>query len=105
LPMKALLNVLKRTRYPWPWTDVYGVARSLIALGTLGTLLTHDASLLFMPSGQTMIEIEPLGLAARFTLFFLVPTALLPAARWFAIGALLLVISGWRPRWTGLLHW
>lgn len=85
-----------------PWTNVYGVARSLLAIGTAATLLFNDSTILFRPaSGITQTIIcENL---ARVGLFCLLP-AHLEVARWAAVLILLVVASGWRPRVTGLLH-
>jgi antimicrobial peptide system SdpB family protein len=38
-------------------------------------------------------------------LFCLVPTANMNLAHSLALGILMIVASGWRPRWTGILHW
>jgi antimicrobial peptide system SdpB family protein len=88
-----------------PWSNVYGVARSLLAFGTLLTLLFNDADLLFRPDGGEVNG--AMGRQGLFqgSLFFLVPPEYLEMARWFSIFILLLVVSGWRPRITGVLHW
>lgn len=88
-----------------PWTNVYGVARTLIALGTLLTLLLNDTDALFRPAGLTVGEAAGGSTLVRFSLFALVPVEYLGLAKWLAIGVLIGVISGWRPRITGLLHW
>jgi antimicrobial peptide system SdpB family protein len=90
---------------PSPWTNVYGLVRSLLAFGTLLTLLFNDTEVLFRPMGG-----EPQGNFGRdgafgWSLFFLVPTEYLEVARWLSVCALLMVLSGWRPRFTALLHW
>lgn len=93
------------TKTTLPWSNVYGLARSLLAFGTLLTLLFNDADLLFRPAGGEANG--PMGRHGLFegSLFFLVPPEYLEVARWFAILILLLVVSGWRPRVTGILHW
>lgn len=93
------------SRKPPPWTNVYGVARSLLAAGTLLTLLAHSADSLFRPLGATVASRGELILAARIGLFAMVPAEQLELARWLAIAGLALVASGWRPRITGVLHW
>jgi antimicrobial peptide system SdpB family protein len=88
---------------PSPWTHVYGLARSLVALGTLATLACNDSSVLWhavsgMPVSPVCSEV-----AARTSLFCMLP-AHLELARWIAVALLALVVSGYRPRFTGLLH-
>lgn len=86
-----------------PWTNVYGVARSLLAIGTAATLLFNNSTILFRPASgitQTIICEN----FARAGVFCLLPSHL-EVARWVAVLILLVVASGWRPRITGLLHW
>lgn len=87
-----------------PWTNVYGVGRSLLGLGTLLTLVFTLPEVLFTPALD--IERVPvcLGLGERLSLFCLLEGEP-PLARWLAIAIMLLVVSGWRPRVTGVLHW
>lgn len=88
-----------------PWTNVYGLARSALAFGTLLTLLFNDTTLLFRPAGGELTG--NFGREGMFgwSLFFLVPPESLELARWVSVLVLLIVISGWRPRITGILHW
>jgi antimicrobial peptide system SdpB family protein len=87
-----------------PWTNAYGLARTILALGTLGTLLCSPASSLFRPA--VGLPNWPICVdATRFGLFCLASRAHLELARWLAIAILALVASGWRPRFTGVLHW
>ena len=39
-----------------PWTNVYGVARTVLALGTLINLACHDVNVLFRPLGVELGE-------------------------------------------------
>jgi len=87
-----------------PWTNVYGLARSLIALGTLLTLLFNSTDVLFREVTGSSGRITCVG-GMGWSLFCQVPLAQLEVARWCCVLALLSVISGYRPRWTGLLHW
>lgn len=88
-----------------PWTNVYGMARSALATGTLLTLLANPADLLFRPfGGEAMGNVGRAG-TWGWSLFFLVPSTHLEIARWASIAVLVLVISGWRPMVTGILHW
>ncbi len=87
-----------------PWTNVYGLARSLLAIGTAGTLAFSHSTTLFRPAVgiPTAPICQGLGEASFFCLF---PKGHLELARWLAVVILLVVTSGWRPRLTGILHW
>jgi sporulation delaying protein B len=85
------------------WTNVYGVARTVLAIGTAATLAFNPSSTLFVWRGAVAAT-NCSGLTA-FGPFCLAPTDWLDVARWLAVGALFLVASGWHPRWTGLIHW
>ena len=92
------------TRADKPWTNVYGLARSLIATATLLTLLTNSTDELFRP-----LLIDDVGVVDRraivgASMFFLARNHLL-FAKLLAIAVLVLVIIGWRPRLTALPHW
>lgn len=87
-----------------PWTNVYGVARTLLALGTLGTLLFSHSSSLFRPAAGRP-DVRRCDGFSEISLFCQLPADRLEWARWIAIAILLVVASGWRPRITGLLHW
>ncbi|MCT9928954.1 HTTM domain-containing protein [Planotetraspora sp. A-T 1434] len=87
-----------------PWTNVYGLARTLVALGTLGTLIFSHTSSLFRPAQGVSTYPNCQGVA-RFSLYCVVPDGRLEIARFVSIGVLLVVASGWRPRFTALPHW
>lgn len=82
-------------------TNVVGVARTLIALGMLGTLFFSSPSDIFLSAAGT----PHCGGVTRAGLFCLAGVTHLEVARWIAMAILALVVSGWRPRVTGLLHW
>jgi antimicrobial peptide system SdpB family protein len=86
-----------------PWTNVYGLARTLLALGTATTLaFTHSAQLFGPAAG---ILHAPVCDGVRgFGAFCLVPERGLELARWVAVLLLLVTASGWRPRVTALLQ-
>ena len=95
-------NWLKDAR---PWTNVYGLARTILASATALTLLFSETSSLFrMASG---LDSEPplCDGIRRFGTYCIVPHAHLEWARWLSIAILVVVASGWRPRITGILHW
>ncbi|MGS2640995.1 sporulation-delaying protein SdpB family protein [Streptosporangium sp. G12] len=87
-----------------PWTNVYGLARTLMALGTLGTILFSHSTSLFRPA-QGMPDFPNCSGIARFGIYCVVPGDQLEVARFLSIGLLLLVVIGWRPRFTALGHW
>ena len=87
-----------------PWTNVYGLARSMLALATLLTLLADSGERLFHPLVVDDPGIFDRSAVVGASLFFLARHHLL-AAKVLAIVVLLLVIVGWRPRITALPHW
>ncbi len=83
-----------------------GLARSVLALATALTLASHSSEELLQPLGV------PIGDATGsafwpngFSLFSLAPPSSQEPVRWLAVGCLVLVATGWRPRVTCLLHW
>lgn len=104
-----MLTTLGRRARGWveatqPWTNVYGLARTLLALGTAGTLLFSHSTSLFRPAAG-IPEVPICSGLQRLSLFCWVPRGHLEAGRWIAVALLLVVASGWRPRWTALIHW
>jgi antimicrobial peptide system SdpB family protein len=87
-----------------PWTNVYGVARTILALGTLTTLVFTRANRLILPAAGLDHPLVCAG-PTRIGMFCLAGEHHLELARYVAIGCLLLVASGWRPRVMALLHW
>lgn len=92
---------------PWlgrtPWTNVYGLARTILALGTFLTLAASTTDILFRPAvGQA--DAPKCGGLARIGVFCLLDDNL-EVARWIAMALLLVIASGWRPLVTGPVHW
>lgn len=89
-----------------PWTDVYGTARSLLALATASTLIANPAAVMFRPVAGGIAQV-PLAQSAlqRIGFFALFGEPNLELARWVAAFFLLIVASGWRPRITAIPHW
>jgi antimicrobial peptide system SdpB family protein len=85
-------------------TNVIGLARTSIALCTLGTLLFSSTSDIFRPA-VGVPNVPQCNGVTQAGLFCLAGADHLEVARWIAIAVLILVASGWRPRVTGLLHW
>ncbi|HYG00899.1 MAG TPA: sporulation-delaying protein SdpB family protein [Chryseosolibacter sp.] len=86
-----------------PWTNVYGFARSLLALGTFLTLAFNDVDILFRPITTDSERILGIGLST-YSIFYLLEDNL-PLAQIISLCILIVIISGWRPRFTGILHW
>lgn len=87
----------------YPWTNVYGFARTLLALGTALTLIFNESGILFrpgsgMPNYPACQGVGILGIFCNFNPH-------LEIARWISVVILLIVASGWRPRYTALFHW
>lgn len=86
-----------------PWSNVYGLARSIMALGTLIVLLSNSDSVLFFNISSVLSSAS--DSLRKIGLFYLLGAEHLFTARVIAVIVLVLVISGWRPRVTGILHW
>ncbi len=86
-----------------PWTNVYGLARSFLALGTLLTLFFNHSSETFRPAAGSLEY--PVCEGIRSIGIFCLLSPELELARWLCILILLIVMSGWRPRYTGIIHW
>ncbi|MFF4139830.1 sporulation-delaying protein SdpB family protein [Streptomyces sp. NPDC001698] len=89
-----------------PWTNVYGVARTLLALGTLSTLAATGTDSLFLPA-QGVPDYPKCDGASAIGIYCLVPgsSAGLELGRVISLAVLALVAIGWRPRLTALPHW
>ncbi|MEC1682704.1 sporulation-delaying protein SdpB family protein [Bacillus mojavensis] len=103
-----MLENIKQTITGWdernPWTNVYGLARSIIALSSLLTLLVNHPSLIMKPASG--ISSYP-ACKMNLSLFCLGENnyMMLNLVRWICIAILVLVVIGWRPIITGILHW
>jgi antimicrobial peptide system SdpB family protein len=87
-----------------PFTSVVGLARTMLALATAGTLAATAPQVIFSPAAE-VAEIPPVcGAERAASLFCTLPREDLTLMRWAAVVLLLVVASGWRPRVTGVLH-
>ncbi|MGW2473200.1 sporulation-delaying protein SdpB family protein [Streptomyces sp. NPDC001665] len=86
-----------------PWTNVYGLTRTLLALGTMGTLAFSSTGTLFRPVATQGYYPICEGVM-RAGVFCVAPGNHLTATRWLCVLVLVVVASGWRPRWTALPH-
>jgi antimicrobial peptide system SdpB family protein len=103
----ALARLGKRARPAMtkaPWGSGLGLARTLLALGTLGTLLSTTPTTLMAPlaDGTLPPTCSPI---TKFGLWCVLPGGHGEVARWLSIAVLLVVAAGWRPRFTGVAHW
>lgn len=87
-----------------PWTNTYGLARTLLATGTAATLALSHSTTLFRPAWGVP-EVPVCHGISRIGLFCVASNHHLELARWTAVVILLVVASGWYPRFTGPWHW
>ncbi|GAA2265915.1 membrane protein [Streptomyces amakusaensis] len=88
-----------------PWSNAYGLARTLVALGTAATLAFSSTSTLFRPVA-TIGDFPTCNGATSAAVFCLAgdDRTGLTWLKWLCVLALLIVASGWRPRLTALPH-
>jgi antimicrobial peptide system SdpB family protein len=105
-----MLTTLGRKAHTWalrsvPWSNVYGLARTILALGTTVTLVFSPSVSLFRP-GAGALQVPACEGARAASAFCLAAhqAGSLELGRWAAIALLLVIASGWRPRFTGVLH-
>jgi antimicrobial peptide system SdpB family protein len=101
--MLAIQQIVMRWASSSPWSNVYGVARSLLAMGTALTLIFNNSNILFRPLTESADRIAGIGMS-KFSIFYLLSNHL-ELARLISIIILLIVASGWRPRITEFFHW
>ena len=87
-----------------PWASGIGLARTLLAAGTCGTLLATSPDVLLSPLADGVVPPVCAGVRGA-GLWCVVPYLEGQAARALAILILLVVASGWRPRITAVPHW
>jgi antimicrobial peptide system SdpB family protein len=101
--INKLENFVEGLSQQWRWTNAIGIARSLLALGTLITLLLNDIHNLLEPLG-IRAGVDSFSGMAKISLYHICADNIV-LAKWISVLFLLLVLSGWRPRITGVLHW
>ena len=69
------------------------------------TLLANHSDVLFRPAGLMSGTTNQFIPISNISLFSLVPDVHLEIGRWAAIVILAIVVVGWRPSMTGVLHW
>lgn len=90
-----------------PYTNVVGFARSMIALGTLLTLLVNPVDTLFVRkiTGSFISPILESDFSSKISFFYLFGKEHLFLTKCCAILCLLLVISGYLMKLSSVLHW
>jgi antimicrobial peptide system SdpB family protein len=86
-----------------PWGSGLGLARTVLALGTLGTLLATPPQVLLSPLAGGIVPPTCTGIT-QASIWCAVPGGP-QAARWLSVVILTLTASGWRPRLTAIPHW
>lgn len=86
------------------FTNYLGLARSVLASSTLLTLLFNNVDTLFKPDGIGNTRMYNL-FWDKLNYFYLLPYEQVNILKWIAIAILLLVISGWMPKITAVLHY
>jgi antimicrobial peptide system SdpB family protein len=101
---EKLMNLLESWEKKNPWTNVYGLTRSIIALSSMLTLIFNPAEIIFRPAPG--VANYPLC-QYTYSAFCLGQNnyVYLNIIRWVCILLLFLVVIGWRPRITGIIHW
>lgn len=89
---------------PRPWTNVYGLSRTLLALGALSVLLFATTDDLFSFRGDSGLKPTCHGLESAIV-FCVLPRDQLWITHLAAILILAIAASGWRPRITCIPQW
>ena len=88
-----------------PWTNVYGLARSLLAASTALTLLFNPSYIFFRPLAGAGTTPYCFSTLQKVSIFCVTPVNHLEIARFVTVALLIVVASGWRPCITGVIHW
>lgn len=91
-----------------PYTNVLGMARSMVAFGLLLTLLLNPMSV-FIPLGENGLPVSqllnPMAPVNNYNFFLLLGVSQAWIMKGLAILVLLWVISGYYPQVSALFHW
>ncbi|HMO38476.1 MAG TPA: hypothetical protein PKC76_00600 [Saprospiraceae bacterium] len=100
-------RIRRLTLRQFPYTNIVGIGRSLLALGTLLTLLFNDISILVpMADGEILNPLlsSPIRINS-YNFYLLLGIEHIYIMKAVAVLILLLVISGFYPQITCFLHW
>ncbi|BDD06268.1 sporulation-delaying protein SdpB family protein [Aureibacter tunicatorum] len=99
-----ILSIFESISSKNPFTNVYGLGRSVLALGMFLTLLFNEKEILF-PQHLFHANIADSRFIESTNLFFIFGLEHYWASLLISSIILLSVISGYFPRITGILHW
>ncbi|MGI8950155.1 MAG: sporulation-delaying protein SdpB family protein [Chitinophagaceae bacterium] len=85
-----------------PFTNVYGLSRSILAMGTLVTFLFNDVHSIFI---DINFGTKKYFFLEKINIFYLFGYENISIAKIVCVIILLFIISGFFPQITGLLHW
>ena len=85
-------------------TNVYGFARSFLALGLFLTIAINPIDVLFDFGVFEYGSVGMGGVLAKYSFFYILQDHLV-LAKILSLLLLFVVIIGWRPRYTVILHW
>jgi antimicrobial peptide system SdpB family protein len=88
-----------------PWSNLYGLGRSLMATATFLTLAFNAPSILFRPGVGDAHSVVCSAAAGHISLYCLAGPSHILLVQIGSALVLLVTASGWRPRWTALPHW
>ncbi|MBT8317780.1 MAG: hypothetical protein HKP59_09130 [Lutibacter sp.] len=86
-----------------PWTNVYGLARSVLAFSLLLTLIFSGFDNLFPKVNGELLKQQIFDIE-KLSIFYLFNDNMI-IAYWICIAILIIVISGILPQITSFLHW
>lgn len=82
-----------------------GLSRSILTLGTFLTLIFNDTELLFSnPNKSSNLYTGDLFVLQKINFFYLLPFNYIYILKYVAICILMIVVIGWRPRYTCIFH-
>lgn len=87
-----------------PWGSGLGLARTILAMGSIGTLILTPSRILLAPTADGVRPPLCAGLGDA-SLWCVTGGDHAGLAKIVAIVLLTVVASGWRPRFTGVVHW
>ena len=109
MKLKSIENKIKEfSTLNFPYTNVIGLARSILAFGTMLTLLTNNTSVLIQRSSEGNLfnpMLNPMAPLNKFNFFLLFGVEHFSYMKILAIAILIIVITGYFIKVTSLLHW
>ncbi len=100
--VKSYKDLITKYSQDNPWTSIYGLARSMMAVSLLITFWFSDSIVLF--KDYDLVDSTQLNMLEQFSFFYLLSNNLV-WAKIISILVLFSVISGYFPQVTSVLHW